>query len=88
MADAWLFADEIDQFHADLTLNRESLPTLIICDPRLGSDALNPIGKKADDLRVWSFCGDVGKSINRYDWDFQLCTPGIWCERSRARSVT
>jgi hypothetical protein len=23
MADAWLFADEIDQFHADLTLNRE-----------------------------------------------------------------
>ena len=42
--------------------------------PVLGPTHLNPTGKKADDLRVWSFCGDVGKSINRYDWDLQLCT--------------
>jgi hypothetical protein len=87
MADAWLFTDEIDQFHANLTINREK-PAHALCDPILGPTRLTPTGKKADDIRVWSVRGDVGKSINRYDWDFQLCTPGIWCERSRARSVT
>jgi hypothetical protein len=28
---------------------------------------------------------NVDKSKNHYDHDFQLCTPGIWCERSRAK---
>jgi hypothetical protein len=40
MADAWLFTDEIDQFHADLTLNREKPAHAYYVIPVLGPTRL------------------------------------------------